>query len=209
MRPTLAFLAALAAAFSLGSPPAAQAQAPRARPGAPGAPVAPGDWEIVPGRRIGKVFLDADTAAVRAALGRPTETRRRPGGLVEERWVSKRKDVPEPPYVAVLLKSGRVVQVEVNSPRFKTRSGTSTDSSFREIRRTYANLKVTEYHFEDYIGLYYDDVAAGVAFFVGAQEQIYPQFQPQAILIHLPGARVLPAPGGKSVPVEDDLTLMK
>lgn len=168
---------------------------------------APGDLRIAPARGIGKVRLGMTRVQVHADLGRPRETNRWGGGIIEERWSRKPKnDGDFPPYVSVLYQQDRVVQVEVSSRDFSTAGGVSTKSTFKEIRAAYPKLRVTEYLYEDARGLYYDDRDEGIAFYVGGQDYIRPEYSPEAIIVHRPGFSVIPHPGGKKMKVETDRT---
>lgn len=171
------------------------------------AKVAPGDLVITPGRGIGKVRLGMTRSQVRHALGAPRYTKRWGRDLLEERWARKPKDDSDfPPYVSLLFREERVVQVEVSSGDFATARGLSTKSTFRQIWRAYPQLRVREYLYEDYRGLYFDSVDRGLAFYGGGQADLEPHYSPEAIIVHPPGARVIIHPGGKPVKLETDKT---
>jgi hypothetical protein len=169
----------------------------------------PGEYEIAPGKRIGAVALGDTRTAVLKRLGKSNETRRWKDGTREDHWFAlpghKRTD-NYPPDLTVLSRGGKVVQVAVSWSRFALGDGTSTATTLGTIRKRYPRLKVSEYTFEDYFGLYFDDVKRGLTFFVGGQDDIMAAYKPEQIIIHRAGSPVIPNERGKRTKVQGDKT---
>jgi hypothetical protein len=168
-----------------------------------------GGYEIVPDRSVGKVALGDARAAVLKQLGKPNETRRWKDGTREDHWFAlggrKRTD-SYPPDLTVFYRGGKVVQASVSSPHFKLADGTSTATTLGSIRKKYPKLKVSEYVFEDYFGLYFDDVKRGLAFFIGGQDDILGTYKPEQVIVHRAGSPVIPDDHGKRTKVQGDKT---
>ncbi len=169
----------------------------------------PPNSAVLPGRGIGKIRIGATQQQVRATLGKPKETHRFRGGLAEDRWIGKATgDFHPPVYVSVLYRDGKVAQIEVSSASFATREGLSTESNFAQFHQAYGPLKVTSYNYGDAVGTYYDSGAKGIAITITSQDYTMPYDRPQALIVHAPGAAVIPYPGGKPVRPEGDQTLI-
>ncbi len=188
-----------------------------------------GDILIIPGARIGSVVLGSNRQSVHKALGYPQQKRRLADGLLQESWLDKlsRKEQDQEfrkgaywkcYYLVVYFKDNRVVQAEVNSPRFTTRSGLSTASSAQVLRKHFRPF-YSIYHrpfYSSYL-LYYnpdpggipavrhylnyeDAVKSGIAWRYGAWGDLAPEPDPdgelEAIIIHLPKQAVVPDPDG-------------
>lgn len=178
-----------------------------------------GDFQIVPGQRIGTVVLGMDRASVRTLLHRPSATRHLKDGMVLDTWLSK---APRPrsdwtsgfkrDYLTVFFRHGRAVQIEVSSTRFHTARGLSTKSAARRWEKAYRpyfsdydNGDKLPYVFHNpdpdagspaskhYVALE-DDVRRGVAWKFGAWGNLAPDPDPndglEAAIVHLPGQRV-------------------
>jgi hypothetical protein len=152
---------------------------------------AQGDYDIVPGRRIGKIEIGMSRQAAHGALGKPTGAYRLSRGYQGEYWISASDNTLR----VIYDQAGRVYQVSVTSPRFTTPEGLTTESSLGDIRSHYRNLKALHFTARADID-YYDAVRQGIAF---EFTQRYDAHSPQAmrlyaILIHRQGSSVLPEP---------------
>lgn len=111
-------------------------------------PAVAGDYVIAPGQRIGSVVLGDSLQAVHQKLHAPKLVRRIPGGIIEESWTSDLTLAQQHPYkenglywksffVNVYFMRARVVQIEINSPKFHTRSSLSTKSPAAAFSKHY------------------------------------------------------------------------
>ena len=163
---------------------------------------------VVPGRSLGKIRLGATQAQVRATLGKPKQTRRFAGGLAEDRWVGKApSNNTLPVHVSVFYRGGKAVQIQASSAAFRTPEGLSTESNFAQFQEAYGPFRVTAYTFEDAVDSYYDNPARGFAVTTASQNYILPHYRPEALIVHAPGVRVIPYPGGKPTKSDLDKTL--
>lgn len=150
------------------------------------------DYDIVPGRRIGKIEVGMSRQAVHNVLGQPTGAyRMRAKGYRGEYWVSSSDNTLRVIYDV----AGRVYQVSVTSARFTTPEGLTTESSLTDIKSHYRNLKVLRFTARADID-YYDAVRQGITFeFTQRFDAHSPQaMRLYAILIHRQGSSVLPEP---------------
>lgn len=159
------------------------------------------DYLIDPGVGIGQVTLGLTSRReTHAKLGKPTSSRLRKDGLREDTWeAGKTPEFPHPPYrLTILFRRARAEQIEVSHPIFKTRDGLSTSTRFGDIVKRLPHLKVSQYGYDEKnaCGLYYDDVAKGLTFFVVASDEVHPQFKPESVIVHRPGVPVIRLPGG-------------
>jgi hypothetical protein len=156
------------------------------------ASVAAQDYDIMPGRRIGKVEVGMSRQAVHSLLGQPTGVyRMRAKGYKGEYWISSSDNTLRVIYDV----AGNVYQVSVTSRRFTTPEGITTESSLAEIKSHYRNLKVLRFTARADVD-YYDAVRQGIAFeFTQRFDAHAPQaMKPYAILIHRQGGSVIPEP---------------
>jgi hypothetical protein len=80
----------------------------------------------------------------------------------------------------------------VTSRAFRTPGGMSIDTSFRQLVKRLPELRVTQVS-SDYLDahrLFYDDVARGLAFYVTVQDEVVPEFKPEALVVHPRGTAV-------------------
>jgi hypothetical protein len=154
--------------------------------------VAAQDFEIEAGRRIGKIELSMTRQQVHQKLGKPGGSYKMGRGLVGEYWSSPTGTGND---VRIVYRGGKVIQIKVTSPSFKTPEGLTTESGLAEVRQSYQNLKKTR-HFVHGSGggliEYYDDVRRGITFEFTAPDSETPDFKPYAIVVHLPGRRNIP-----------------
>lgn len=118
-----------------------------------GATARAGDFAVVPGVRLGSVRLGESASEVHRALRKPSLTRVLRGGIREESWrnrlpLSYEDEQPDGQkwkynFVNIYFQRGRVVQVETNSPRFRTREGLSVGSAASRWRRKFRPVRET------------------------------------------------------------------
>lgn len=152
----------------------------------------PDNLRVVPGERIGRIFLDDTNATVRRRLGKPAKTFDLGAGLSSELWRSGGSDNT----LEVVFRKGRAVQIEATSPVFKTYSGYSTASSigswlkaFRETGRRsryYYPRQDAEIGYLDYVGSGVAVECSGVGDVEG------PGIDPITVIVHPKGKRVIP-----------------
>jgi hypothetical protein len=107
-----------------------------------------------------------------------------------------------------------VVQIEFNDPKYKTAGGISVGSTLAEFRAQHKRPRVRAYVYDDgegsgFVGYYYDAVAGGIAFSFGTQDNFDANTIPEALRIHAPGVPVIPDPGGKPTPANDERPVEK
>jgi hypothetical protein len=180
-----------------------------------------GDFLIVPGQRIGAVKLGMSRQAVHRALHAPDRARRIPGGIVQESWLSRRKfsqaDRDNGIYwkwnfVTIDFERNRVIQIEVNSPRFATSSHLSTLNSATDWGKRYGPVRSKRdrggnrhpdgapgaHHFM----LYIDAVQQGIAWRYGAWGDLSPEPDPdepvELVIVHFRKGRLIPDPDGSN-----------
>lgn len=164
---------------------------------------APGDHDVVPGERLGKVRLGMRSDDVHVALGMPSGVADRSDGLREEWWSGGRNDVQE---VRVFFEHGTAVQVSATSGAFRTKEGLSTASDPAAIVR----LGLRRFGFETRgsgggFAFYYDDVGRGVAWHIsgtGVPRQGQRPFWIYAVIVHARNRAVVV--NEKFIPAEAD-----
>ena len=152
----------------------------------------PDNLRVVPGERIGRVFLNDTNATVQRRLGKPAKTFDLGNGLSSQLWRSDESGNT----IEVVYRKGRAVQIEATSAVFKTYSGYSTASSigswikaFKENGRRsryYYPKKDTEIGYLDYVGSGVAVECSGVGDVEG------PGIDPITIIVHPKGKRVIP-----------------
>ncbi len=158
---------------------------------------APGDHDVIPGERIGKIRIGMRSADVHAQLGKPGGAADRKDGLREEVWSGGRNEVQQ---VRVLLDHGLTVQVSATSSAFRTPDGLSTSAKPAAILRL--GLRRTGFELRGSGGgfaYYYDDIERGIAWQItgtGIPQDGEPPFRIYAVIVHAPK---------RPVAVDDDL----
>lgn len=89
------------------------------------------DWLVRPGRAVGKVSLGQNVKIVHALLGRPVEER---GTAKPDRSVHRWGDRNP---LLIWFEQGRVVQIAVTSPRFKSGWGLGPGASLQDVRKQF------------------------------------------------------------------------
>jgi hypothetical protein len=155
----------------------------------------------VPGKGIGKVRLGMSRTAVRRALGKPRTTFSLPRGLASDLWgtVNTPSYRKSPNTLEVIYRGGRVVQIEMTSPAFKTDQGVSTATPLHLVRKVHPKMTMTRLVYSkgnQRRQHYYDDIRRGIAF------EYWPDGEEiNTLIVHQPGARVIADSGG--VPEEE------
>ncbi len=162
----------------------------------------PDQHQVVPGERIGRVFLGDSQAAVHRRLGKPTANFRLPQGLDSELW--KAKDLGAHGLrdtLQVIYRSGVAVQIEVANPVFQMNNGLNVESDFQKRfqifgRPNFSARRIARRH--NAKQLYQDWKRSGVAIELLCTE-IQPGHEgepvPETLIVHRKGQPVIPAPG--------------
>ncbi|MEI9894588.1 MAG: hypothetical protein WDN28_12060 [Chthoniobacter sp.] len=109
-----------------------------------------GDFQIVPGQRLGNVVLGHTEKQIHQALGAPDTTVRLPHGLVREDWLSQHlapKSYVEDglyykhDFVTVYFRQGRAIQAEASSPAFQTARSLTRASGGLQFRTQYPDFQ--------------------------------------------------------------------
>jgi hypothetical protein len=122
-----------------------------------------GPWSIVPGRSIGQVRLGMTRQALHGLLGSPQSRVRENGGIVVERWGTKKPSAKSAQidfiadFITVYLQGNRVVQVDASSPAFILSNGLSTRNSAQEFKARYGSGAFHEINVQ-----YPHDIPAGI-----------------------------------------------
>lgn len=154
-------------------------------------------FKIEPGRRAGKITLGVSRQEVHKILGQPSATYSMEGGLTADTWMANTGND-----VRIIYRNGQVIQVKVTSASFKTTEGLTTASSLAEVQKHHTRLRKSSHFINDSGGVmveYYDDVRRGIAFEFTSLDSETREFKPYAIVVHLPGQRVIPENGEELV----------
>lgn len=155
----------------------------------------PDNLRVVPGERIGRVFLNDTNATVQRRLGKPAKNFDLGGGLSSELWRSDDSGNT----IEVVYRKGRAVQIEATSAVFKTYSGYSTASSIGSWIKAFKEKGRRSRYYYDKIGSemgYLDYVGSGVAVECnGVGDVEGPGIDPITVIVHPKGKRVIPDVG--------------
>lgn len=158
----------------------------------------PDNNQVVPGARIGRVFLGDSRAAVRRRLGKPLKTFALPGGMSSELWRAKTTGAYSIRHaLEVVYKSGVVTQIETTNPIFQTKSGLSIDDFESDWSKIYGKpvSRVLDYAKRGGITqIYYDWKRSGIALETRAQGEGEENI---TLIVHRKGVAVVPDPGGR------------
>ena len=126
-----------------------------------GKPKVESSFLIVPGVRVGPVRLGMTRRQVKAVLGAPKYVyygHKEYGGPARESY----------PNYHVAFNSdqanGRVIIIEVKSPRFKMANGLSTGSQLKTIQSRYSRMTVVKDHVQDMYAFSYNNRSEGIGF---------------------------------------------
>lgn len=152
----------------------------------------PDNLRVVPGERIGRVFLGDSNATVQRRLGKSAKTFDLGNGLSSELWRSDDSGNT----IEVVYRKGRAVQIEATSPTFKTYSGYSTASSIGSWLKAFKEKgRRSRYYYDKINGEmgYLDYVGSGVAVECdGVGDVEGPGIDPITVIVHAKGKRVIP-----------------
>jgi hypothetical protein len=175
-----------------------------------GAAFAAGEKTVTPGMGIGPLRVGMARTEALKAMGpaKPVSTTKLRGGYTEDVWrtdPAERKDPPERT-LAALSKDGRVVQLAVTDRAYRTAAGVSVATPFARLRTLFALRAVHDFEMIEeggggYVLIVADDVARGVAFTTGTQDdrgtfESLPKLTPGSVVVHAPGKPALPAEFG-------------
>ncbi|HEX8553036.1 MAG TPA: hypothetical protein VF681_15940 [Abditibacteriaceae bacterium] len=196
------------------SPLAVQAQ-PTAPPVANAtAKVAP--IPVVPGKSVGKVWLGAPRGTVRHILGKPSTIKARGDNLTVDEWLGPEvkdswNNISQRRF-AVVYRHERAVQIEFNSPSYRTSQGISTNSSLGEFRKFF-RPRLRAYLYTEGGGGFryyaYDDRRRGLAFAFGGQDSYDARVLPEILVVHRRGAAMIVNPGGEPGQTSDEIPVQK
>ena len=132
--------------------------------------------QVVPGASLGKIKLGMSTAQVKKIMGtKPTAEGAIDSSTQEMVWVGKTRTEPgfrRREFFSVFLRRGKVVQIEASSPVYKTESGLSSDSTWRQFVSEFpgGKLKARTYPWDEESLVLYagDHVANGITWVRGA-----------------------------------------
>lgn len=134
------------------------------------------DWLIRPGRSVGKVQLGLDVKSVHALLGTPVEQRSTStAGRSVHRWGDRNP-------LLIWFDEGRVVQIAVTSPRFRTGRGLAPGASLADLRKEFSEQSTRSTHVAGLL-----DTFSGVAFLMAPTDG-----KVRAIAIHGDDAEAIP-----------------
>lgn len=162
------------------------------------APV-PDQNQVVPGERIGRVFIGDTRAAVQRRLGKPSKTFRLPAGRTSELWRgSKREDTGRPNTLEVIFERGVAIQIETTNPVFRTKSGLSVltgSMKWLDVLRDELSMSRRRYVRRGSQTLEYNDwQRLGIALEL---IEIGDGTSPETLIVHRKNHAVIPDPGGK------------
>lgn len=167
-----------------------------------------GEFTVVPGHSLGRIWLGAPYGKTRKIMGKPYLIER-DGALTIEFW---RVPKSNGGYISAVYEHNRVIQLETNSPRFSTSRGVSAFSTLEQIRKVFKDMRVVSFgtsnsdpDVAEHAAHYYDSTKQGIAFELdlGAQPDISAGVTPYNLLVHRPQHRVLSV-AGQQVWAEDE-----
>lgn len=164
----------------------------------------PDQNQVVPGERIGRVFIGDSRAAVHRRIGKPTKVFKLMGGRTSELWRgSKRTDTDRPNTLEVIFERGAVIQIETTNTVFRTKSGLNVVSGGEEwfealgldptiSRRRYPKRANRTYQYHDWR-------RTGIALELIETED---EPSPETLIVHRRGFSVIPDVGGVARPLK-------
>ena len=163
----------------------------------------PDQHQVVPGERIGRVFLGDSQATVRRRLGKPSGTFALNNGLISELWKSKSPGAYGIHHkLEVVYKGGVAVQIETSNPIFRTKSGLSIDDDPEDWEARLGKASVSPYYVypqsrykKGISQQYFDWKRSGLAIETVAKGQ---GVENNTLIVHRKGVAVIPDSGGVS-----------
>lgn len=157
----------------------------------------PDNRRIVPGERIGRIFLGDSQAAVRRRLGVPSKTFNLGPGLTSEVWRGSRRPDTDGFYtLEVVYRRGVVRQIETTNPLFKTSSGFDIDDSLASWKARLGKPVVRAFVYPakgEQLKQYHDWRSTGIAMELIQDGE---EMLRETIIVHPRGVPVLPDRGG-------------
>lgn len=159
-----------------------------------------GEFTVMPGHSIGKVWIGASYQQIRKIMGNPYLIQR-DGQLTIEFW---RVRTSPGDYLGVVYRRGRVLQIETNSALYKTPHQVSVESNLGYIRKVFGKMRLISYGSEnknpeiaEHAMHYYDSPARGIAFELGMgfRPNIAADVVPGTLFVHRRGVRLLQVNG--------------
>lgn len=154
--------------------------------------------KIVAGHSIGRIKIGDSSKEIVKRYGQPTNIFHRSTGIKEYVWdFTKPEDYAVHDEIRLIFASDRVIQIKVTSPQYSLPGGYAPGTTLAQVFQKYKNLKKNVYIVlnetgSGYQAHFYDDVKAGVAFMVGAQDSFDHGAPLSAIYVHRPNKPVMP-----------------
>lgn len=174
------------------------------------------DYSVTPGKHVGAIKLGMTRDAVWLTLGRPTQIKRWPGGVIKDSWLGPENPNSEEAqiFLNVIYRARRAVQIEFNEPKYKTGEGISIESTLAQFRSAYKRPLARAYGYDDgegsgYVGHYFDAVKRGIAFTFRTQDLFDARTVPEALCVHAAGSQVIVEPHGKPHRSRDEIPVPK
>ena len=154
-------------------------------------------FTVVLGQKLGPVALGSSKTDVHKVIGLPY-LHRRNHSLEAEYFHVPKSDKDH--YLSVIYKHGRVIQIETDSPQFRTPQGITANSSLGQIRSNLGRLPIVSFGQDDpdpdaaeHAQHFYDDVATGLAFELdlGYRADTSPGVVPGGLIVHVAGHSVI------------------
>ncbi len=150
------------------------------------------EYTILPGLGIGPVKLGMNRIQITETMGKRDGKYSLPSGIKVE--YAEWKDPSKTSTIRVFFnRAGKAVQFAFEADKPRTADGITTNSSLEEVTTKYPEVKRAKYRAKASYIDYYDDIKKGIAFeFAGADIGGECKKHLYAILVHLPGKRVIP-----------------
>ncbi len=162
------------------------------------------DFKIEPGKRAGEILLGMNSRTILEMLGKPTELSQRSEGIEEIVWRTTKGGETR-----VILGGDAVIQINVSDEKYRDPLGNGVSSPLKTIfaryrTKGYALPRQFVFNVEEpsgggYEANIFDDVDAGIAYHVGAQDDFNSGASPDALIVHRAGKVALPAKGATPI----------
>lgn len=160
-----------------------------------------GEFAVMPGHSLGRVWLGAPHATVRKIWGRPYLIQR-DGSYTVEFWRVDKKSKEH--FKSAVFRHGRAVQLETSDPRFTTPHGVSVNSNLGYIRKVFGKMRVISFGRDNpdpeiagHAANYYDSTKRGVAFELnmGYRADLSARAVPHTLFVHRRGYKFINVQG--------------